>query len=162
LQFISRRTPQDRSRVVAHTLEGRSVTEIVELTGFPRHFVARWANRAHEDQPLEDRPRSGRSRTLSLPQQRTLTQMAAGRRGRSSRRVAQLVQQRQHMPPLSHVTVQRYWHRRRGLRPFHRRTETCCLGAIECSGVSLPPTTAGQTGRGASSQTKKSFAAMRN
>ena len=73
-----RRSAQDRIKVAGLTLEGKGISEIVKITGFPREFVSRWAKRAEERSPIADARRSGRKRKRDATQEAKLLRATAG------------------------------------------------------------------------------------
>jgi transposase len=87
------RSVLDRSRVILLFQSGQSISAIVRSTGFERSFVKRWARR---DSP-DDRPRAGTPVKLTAPLVRTVGAMMKGKKNRSTRRVAKLIQERKNV-----------------------------------------------------------------
>jgi|SRR6478609_578092 len=74
---IERRYNQ-RADVILLSLEGRSLDEIVELTGLSKHGVNKWRQRYRESgiEGLRDAPRSGKPATITAAQKATIVQKA--------------------------------------------------------------------------------------
>jgi len=119
---MSRHSKVDRAKVVALAAEGCSNQIIAQRTGLHKSFVERWAKRGRGPSPqLEDRPRPGGRRKLSTGQVKQLVKSTAGKRRKSSRKVAAAWRARGGgKPKITYRTAQNYL-RREGLRPFHRR-----------------------------------------
>lgn len=62
------RSEADRWAVITHTNSGKSIAQIVRLTGFTWDFVSRWAGRAKANQGGHDKPRAGgRPKSITTP-----------------------------------------------------------------------------------------------
>lgn len=63
----------DRAQIILHSAEGKSLDQIIKLTGKSRPVVNKWRNRFRQDRlnGLKDAPRSGKPRTIT-PEQKAL------------------------------------------------------------------------------------------
>jgi transposase len=98
--------------------DGHGEAEIMRRTGFSRCFVRRWMSASDQHEDASDRPRSGRPRKLVPPVTRLVRAHMKGKKGRSSRKVAQIMAARDNIN-LSYRSVQRAA-RLAGLSPYHR------------------------------------------
>jgi transposase len=105
----------DRIRVISLRDDGLHEAEIIRRTGFTRDFVRRWMSA----DDASDKPRGGRPRKLTPPVVRTIRAHMKGKKGRSSRKVARIIEAR-HNLQLSYRSVQKAA-RMAGLSPYHRR-----------------------------------------
>jgi transposase len=108
------RAKLDRARVVNLFRDGKSIAEIVRVTGFTKKFVLRWAHR----DSVQDQQHPGRPRKLSPALVKTVGAMMKGKTRRSTRRVAVLLAERKHVN-VSHHTVYRAA-KQIGLKPYKR------------------------------------------
>ena len=63
----------DRAMIILYSAEGRSLDQIIELTGKSRPIVSKWRSRFREYrlEGLKDAPRSGKPKTIT-PEQKAL------------------------------------------------------------------------------------------
>jgi transposase len=112
------RSFQDRIRVIDLRNQGRRPQQIIDATGFEKRFVFRWCRAADNGRDASDQPRSGRPRKLTPAVVRIVRAHMKGRKGRSSRKVARIMEAR-HQVRLSASSVQRAA-KLAGLRPYRR------------------------------------------
>jgi transposase len=92
--------------------------QIVRETGFTRDVVRRWMLAADSGRDASDKPRSGAPPKLTPPVVRMVRAHMKGKRGRSSRKVAKIIEAR-HRIQLSSTSVWRAA-RQAGLKPYTR------------------------------------------
>ncbi|MCK5371748.1 MAG: helix-turn-helix domain-containing protein, partial [Cyclobacteriaceae bacterium] len=63
----------DRAMIILHSAEGKSLDQIIELTGKSRPIVSKWRSRfrKYRLEGLKDAPRSGKPKTIT-PEQKAL------------------------------------------------------------------------------------------
>jgi transposase len=111
---MSRRSEDDRFRVIALSAAGSSKASISRQTGFSRAFVSRWFGQ-HD---VSDASRSGPPVKLTPPVQRTVRALLKGKKGRSTRKVLRLLMERKRVR-LSHESIRKAAIAA-GLKAYHR------------------------------------------
>ena len=114
VKMRTRRSNLDRARVANLFRDGKRIAEIVRVTGFGLSFVKRWARRDCQ----EDQPRSGRPRKLNPDLVKTVAAMMKGKKRRSTRRVAALLEERKNITVSRHTIARAA--KEAGLKPFKR------------------------------------------
>ncbi|HWN12187.1 MAG TPA: transposase [Pyrinomonadaceae bacterium] len=109
------RSEEDRFRVMALSAAGKTKSAIVRETGFNFKFVNRWFGRRDP----KDAPHPGRLPKLTPPVVHTVRAMMKGKRQRSTRKVANLLEERKHIT-LSRESVRKAA-QMAGLTPYHKQ-----------------------------------------
>jgi transposase len=93
-EFVGKRSREKRRIEVITLFEkgGLTPVQIVEATGYPTRTVYEWIKKHKEGRPTHDLPRSGRPKKVTPAIRKRIITLTRGKRGRSTRKVAALMQ----------------------------------------------------------------------